>query len=244
MPSAAGFTACQTSTYGWPTTSTCGSVTAPTIRLSLEPGTRWSTSTPSRCSRSGRNDAHRAGQVVDAVQRLHHDRLDPQVVTPDPLDQGGVVDALDPDPAAAGDLGADVPDRDRPGCGATGPAGRRGRHRPGQRHRPALQQEAGRPEWEDPPPAVPVLQRHRVLGAVHHRAAEAGAGFLDHQVAVGRHARHDLPPPPVAGEHVGAVRRCSARRRPYGAGPVRRRRRAASLRPGRREEVPGVGDST
>ncbi len=47
-PTRAGFTACQMSTYGWPVTSTFGSFTAATIRLSLEPGTRWSTSTPRR----------------------------------------------------------------------------------------------------------------------------------------------------------------------------------------------------
>src|SRR3712207_8810512 len=45
--------------------------------------------------------AHRGGQVVDAVQHLHDDALDPQVVAPDLLDQLGVVASLDPDPRAA-----------------------------------------------------------------------------------------------------------------------------------------------
>ena len=45
------------------------------------------------------------GQVVDAVQRLDGDALDPQVVAPDPLDQLGVVDALDVDPARHGHPG-------------------------------------------------------------------------------------------------------------------------------------------
>ena len=233
MPSAAGFTACQTSTYGWPATSTCGSRTAATMRLSLEPGTRWSTSTPSRRRGVGPELADRAGQVVDAVQRLDHDALDPQVVAPDPLDQRGVVHALDPDPAAAGDPGRR---RRRPRTSRTrsGPArrgGRRGRHRPGQRHRPAVEQEAGRAEREHPPPAVPVLQRDRVLGAVHDRAAEAGAGLLDHEVALGGHASG---PPSSAASSRPARRcrsRCCARARPYGpgarSGRARRARRCA-----------------
>ena len=42
--------------YGCPVTSTYGeSLTAATIRLSLDPGTRWSTSTPSRRGRAGPN---------------------------------------------------------------------------------------------------------------------------------------------------------------------------------------------
>ena len=40
------------------------------------------------------------GQVVDAVERLDDDALDPQVVAPDPLDQLRIVLALDPDAAA------------------------------------------------------------------------------------------------------------------------------------------------
>src|SRR5256714_1887611 len=48
MPSRAGLTACQMSTYGCPVTSTSGEVTEATMRLSLVPATRWSTSTPSR----------------------------------------------------------------------------------------------------------------------------------------------------------------------------------------------------
>jgi CubicO group peptidase (beta-lactamase class C family) len=48
IPTRAGLTACQMSTYGCPVTSTSGDVTEATIRLSFEPATRWSTSTPSR----------------------------------------------------------------------------------------------------------------------------------------------------------------------------------------------------
>ena len=42
------------------------------------------------------------GQVVDAVQPFDDHALDPQIVAPDPLDQLGVVDALDEDAAGPG----------------------------------------------------------------------------------------------------------------------------------------------
>src|SRR5690606_28918643 len=60
--SRSGLTACQMSTYGWPATSTYGEVTAATIRLSLLPGTKWSTSTPSRRPGPGANAATAAGR--------------------------------------------------------------------------------------------------------------------------------------------------------------------------------------
>ncbi len=67
-----------------------------------------------------------ARQVVDAVERLDDDALDPQVVAPHPLDELRVVLALDPDPAAAGDPRALPADRDRAGRGGAQPGGRRG----------------------------------------------------------------------------------------------------------------------
>src|SRR5918993_813098 len=63
MPTAAGLTACQMSTYGWPVTRTYGEVTPATIRLSFEPGTRWSTSTPSRRSGPGPNPRTSCGSA-------------------------------------------------------------------------------------------------------------------------------------------------------------------------------------
>ena len=69
------------------------------------PAPRWSTSTPSRRPGPGPNARTCGRQLVDAVQRLHHHALDPQVVAPDPLDQRGVVDALHPDPAGPGHPG-------------------------------------------------------------------------------------------------------------------------------------------
>ena len=123
MPSAAGFTACQTSTYGWPRTSTSGAVTRGHDPALL--GARHQVvdqhAEPAAAAPGRSPDP--PGQLVDAVQRLDHDRLDPQVVAPDPLDQGGVVPALDPDPAAPGDLGAGARHGDRAGRGAAGLAG-------------------------------------------------------------------------------------------------------------------------
>ena len=75
------------------------------IRLSLDPGTRWSTSTPTRRSGTGPEVAEVLGEVVDPAEVLHDDALDAQVVAPDLLDQLGVVPALDEDPARPGDAG-------------------------------------------------------------------------------------------------------------------------------------------
>src|SRR4029079_739170 len=73
----------------------------------------------------GAEVADHGRQVVDAAEVLHHDALDAQVVTPDLLDELGVVLALDVDPALPGDL------RTLPGDGHR--AGRRtaGRGGPG-----------------------------------------------------------------------------------------------------------------
>ena len=98
-------------------------VTPSAIRVSFEPGTRWSTSTPSRRLRAGSELGNGRGQVVQAVDRFDDDALDPQVVTPDPLDQGGVMDALDPDPGGPGGAGPQPGDHPRSG-GRSSAAGR------------------------------------------------------------------------------------------------------------------------
>ena len=99
-------------------------------------------------------------QVVDPVQRLDHDPLDPQVVAPDPLHQLGVVLALHQDPGGPGDPGATATDRDR---AARGP-GRGGRAQRAHRHQPdraAVQPESGA-ERERAAAAVPVLEHDQV----------------------------------------------------------------------------------
>ncbi len=57
---------------------------------------------PQPATRASSEPAHCVGQIVGAVQRFDHDALDPEIVAPDVLDQLGVVDALDPDPAGPG----------------------------------------------------------------------------------------------------------------------------------------------
>src|SRR5262249_49280767 len=76
-----------------------------------------------------------------------------------------------------------------------------------QHDRLALQAEGGRAEREDPPPAAGVLQRHGVLLAPDHRAAELAGRVLDDQPALGGHPRKLALPraPPSLREHVWAV---------------------------------------
>ena len=112
---------------------------------SFDPGTRWSTSTPSRRCRARAEARGPRRQLVDAVQRLHHDALDAQVVAPHPLDELGVVEALDPDPAAPGDPGPCAVDGDRAGRGA--------RRRRGCRRRPGGTSVTGLPSSRKPGPA-------------------------------------------------------------------------------------------
>ena len=122
MPSRPGLTACQMSMNGWPTTSVCAPPgprrTASAMRASLEPATRWSTSTPNRRPGPGPELLDDADQIVDAAEVFDDDALDPQVVAPHLLDQLGVVSALDVDPAGQRDLRLGARHRDRAGRGA------------------------------------------------------------------------------------------------------------------------------
>ena len=141
-PSRSGFTPAQTSTNGWPTTSTCAPTgerrTSSAMRLSFEPGTRWSTSTPTRRPGPGRKSPEHARRGRRRRRGTRRRRPRPQVVAPHLLDQLGVVPALDEDPA---------------GSRATRAASAGDGHRPGRGHA------AARPE-----PA-------RVTGAVEHDRA-------------------------------------------------------------------------
>ena len=129
MPSAAGFTACQTSTYGWPATSTCGSVTAGDDPALLAAGHQVVDQHAEPPGRPRPERPDQGDQLVDAVQRLDHDRLDPQVVAPDPLDQRRVVPPSTqirlPRATRAGPSGtAREPEAVRPGRRGCGVAGR------------------------------------------------------------------------------------------------------------------------
>ena len=176
MPTAAGFTACQTSTYGWPVTSTQGLVTEATMRLSLLPGTRWSTSTPSRRPRPGRNwptsrgrssTPSSASTTTPSTRRSSPQTRSTswasclpstQIRLPTATRARWPCTAIEPDAVVR-----------RPVGGL--------RHRAGQDDRAAVEQEAG-PEREDPHPAAPVLQRHPLLVALDDGADPAADRLL------------------------------------------------------------------
>ena len=147
------------------------------IRLSLEPATRWSTSTPTRRSGPGCEVAQVVGQVVDAVEVLDDDALDPQVVAPDLLDQLGVVAALDEDPAGAGHprLGA-VARRPSPDAVRVGLAGRRPRR--------AAARITGRPSSRKPGPSGNVRRLPRRSSRVSVSRSRSTATISPHKSVV------------------------------------------------------------
>ena len=158
--------------------------------------------------RPGTEVAQHLGQVVDPLEQLDDDALDAQVVAPDPLDELGVVTALDEDPAGAGDSRLGVVDGDRAAGGARRPRRCRPRDRRGQDHRPALEEEA-RAEREGAPLAATVLQGDGVQVAVDgdDLAAPVGGDLLDDQPVVGGclHRAAPLRDLPVSSQHVGPV---------------------------------------
>ena len=105
MPATSGLTACHTSTNGWPVTSTSGWSRVAARRCSFEPSDEVVEQDAEPAPGPGPEGPHDLGQVVGAVERLDDDPLDPQVVAPHPLDQLGVVRALDQDAAGPGDPG-------------------------------------------------------------------------------------------------------------------------------------------
>ena len=187
------------------------------MRDSLLPATRWSTSTPTRRCGPGPNARTCADEVVDAVERFDDDALDAQVVAPDPLEQRGVVHALDPDPAGRGRPGPRrrPPRRTRRRCAPRGLGGGGRRGGTDERHRPPVEQERGGQHREHPPLAVPVLERHGVAllagvdgpPDVDDRAAERAVGGLDDEVGLGR-----APRAPGCGGPGSTGRRCSRAR--------------------------------
>ena len=180
-PTRAGFTACQMSTYGWPSTSTCRPPgrSPPTRRSGPPccpgPGGRPAPRAGARVRARTRDDA---GQLVDAAEQLDDDARRPQVVAPDLLDQLGVVPALDVDPAGQRHLG---PGRDRRGDRAGGrprSVGRGSRRRQHQGDRPALVPES-RADREAAPPPLAVLEHDQTVLPAHDRADEPAGRVLD-----------------------------------------------------------------
>ena len=105
IPSAAGRTACHTSTYGVPVTSTCGWATAREAIL-LAPEHQVVEQHADARTRPRLQRGEHVGKVIGAVEALDDDTLDAEVVAPDELDQLGVVHAFHEDPARPGDPGA------------------------------------------------------------------------------------------------------------------------------------------
>ena len=194
------------STYGWPVTSTCCAKPArrrsSAIRVSLEPATRWSSSTPTRrCgdgpnsrSASSRLSAPSSGSTTTPSTR----RSSPQIrstraasCTPSTQIRlaratraGAFGTATDPEAVRAA----------RPLRGVPRP----GRIRVTGR---AVEQEGRGQHGKDPPLAVPVLEGHDVAPLprvdcppeLDHRAAERAVGGLDDEVVLRREppARYD-----------------------------------------------------
>ena len=116
IPSRSGFTACQMSMYGCPTTSTVsphGFTAAsrePGLLAALDQVVDKHADLPALL---GLEHLQHLVEVVDALEVLDRDALDAEVVAPDLLDEVRVVAALDEDPAAAGDARLRAPRRRR-----------------------------------------------------------------------------------------------------------------------------------
>ena len=143
-------------------------------------------------ARARTEGCHGAGEVVDAVQRLHDDAFHPEVVAPDFFDEFGVVLAFHPDPAGLRHLGPLARHPYRPGrcpCGGRGGAARSRRQEP---DRLTLQQETeSKPEGARFP--APVFERYDMHAAglfnPGHGADPAGLHFLQHHAVLYRHLR-------------------------------------------------------
>ncbi len=116
-------------------------------------------------------------EVVDALEVLDDDALDPEVLAPHLLHELGVVPALHEDPAGQGDAGLPVGDRERSGRGARRACGRGTRDAEG--HGLALEQEGPAERERALLPAEVLEHDHPGLDA-HDRTAEPGRQLLDY----------------------------------------------------------------
>ena len=142
-------------------------------RLLACPATRWSSRTPRRRCGAGANSPTTASRSSITVQHVDHDPLHAQVVAPHLLDQFGVVDALDQDPAGPGDPGTVVGDGDRAAVGHRRRAPRRRRRRGAARRgvtwRSSTRNSPGSQREPALAPAA-VAQGHLAVGAGDHLA--------------------------------------------------------------------------
>ncbi len=181
------------------------------MRCSFEPGHQVVDEHAGPPGGPGGELGEHVGQPVDAVEQLDHDALDPEVVAPHPLDQLGVVAALDEDPTGPRHLGSDTRDGHRARGGAAG-RGRGGTYRRGEDDGPALEQEA-RAEREGATSAAAVLQREGVEVAVDgdDLTDPVGGDLLDDGPDLGGRldgaaaTARAVGGAPVAGQDVAAV---------------------------------------
>ena len=186
IPATPGRIAAHTSTNGVPVTSTCGWRTCSAARVSFEPSTRWSSSTPRRRPGPGSRSRTTSVEVVHAVEPLDHHPELAEVVAPHLLDQLGVVDALR---RGCGWRGPRGPAR---GAAATDPdavtAGGPGRRRGGDEGgRLAVDEEAAGLVAEGPVDVEAVAQHDDLLAERADRADHAAGAVLHHEPEVGRH---------------------------------------------------------
>ena len=200
-PTRVGLTACHTSTYGCPRTSTFSppgiSVTRWAIRDSLEPATRWSTRTPARRSGAGPKSAMTSSRLsTPSSMRTTTPswrRSSPQTFS---TSSASCLPSTQMREARAtfGPLALNrVGTRGRqPSPGGAHRAGGRApaSHRRIQDHRTALDPEP-RPQRETAAHTVTVLQDHDVLTARllhrHRGTDEPGLPVLNHQTRRHRH---------------------------------------------------------
>ena len=160
-------------------TSTLGCAISWARRASFVPGTRWSSSTPTRRLGPGRSSSSTSAQVVGAVEPLDHDAFDAQVVAPHLLDQLGVVHAFHQDARRARDPGARADD----GAAARRGACRRGDARVRQMRGARLLRGSG----DEPDRAAVDRERAGVVGEPAQQpglAAQHDVGAVElHQLA-------------------------------------------------------------
>ena len=184
----------------------CGPrVTASAMRLSFEPGTRWSTSTPTRRAGPGENSATSA---VSSSTPSRYSTTTPSTRRSAP--QTFSTSSASWRPSTKMRLGAGDPagasaTAERAGCGARARC-RCGHGRVHEHDGLAVEQETAA-EREQPQLAEAVLEGDDVLLHPHHRAAEPGGGLFDDEVSRGFLGRNPgaAGVTPAGGEYVLSV---------------------------------------
>jgi len=204
MPTADGRTAAQMSMNGCPTTSTSGERTLDAILVSLEPATRWSTSTPRRRSRRGGEVPDDGGQVVRCLPGTPPPRRwSRRVVAPDLLHQfrGGRACPRRRSGWPGLSWPGPFPPRARPPEPEAGASVcfLEGAARGGRDERDRLSgssRNAGRGQREDPgrlPCRSSSVHGALLVGRPRPPQRSGPREVFDHQAAFGRHRRHLAP---------------------------------------------------